>query len=59
MGSYESIFEVSEEQSGRELNVSNSDWITGHAGKRTPTILLSNKIKTNFILDLTGCKTNQ
>ena len=33
MGSYESIFEVSEEQSGRELDVSNSDWITGHAGK--------------------------
>ena len=32
MGSYESLFQISEEQAGRVLDVSNADWLTGHAG---------------------------
>jgi hypothetical protein len=31
MGSYESIFDETEDQKKRNLDVTKSDWITGHA----------------------------
>lgn len=42
MGSYESLFQVSEDQAGRNLEISNADWLTGHAGFKILHIICLN-----------------
>ena len=48
MGSYESIFDETEDQKKRNLDVTKSDWITGHAD------LTGSNLNFFFLLYLTN-----